>query len=115
MSAIKVSEFARATGYSRENVYHWIRVGVIPRSCVKRIGSTIRLDGDECMRLLQAGKLARPRTRRVPENALEAEDSHTTRRGRINDSSDRQHRFVDESGRVDPEHPYSLTMIQKER
>lgn len=110
MNPIKVSEFARATAQSRENVYHWINIGVIPKSCVLRIGGSIRLDSDECMRLLREGKLARRRTRKVSCEPLNAEDSHTTRGGRLDDNSRCEHRFVGEDGRVHVNHPYSPAM-----
>jgi hypothetical protein len=92
MNTIKVSEFAKEIGYSRENVYHWIRIGVIPPSCVQRIGSLVRVYGEECMRLLLEGKLARPRTRYAP-GYLNAEDSHTTRAGDLHGGSRCGHGF----------------------
>jgi len=116
MNTIKVSEFAKNIGYSREIVYHWIRTGVIPASCVERIGSLVRLDGEECMRLLLEGKLARPRTRYAPGH-LNAEDSHTTRGGNLHGGSRCWHGFGEllfENERilrkvVNPfgEHPYA--------
>jgi predicted DNA-binding transcriptional regulator AlpA len=119
MNLIKVSEFAKEIGYSREIVYHWIRSGVIPASCVQRIGSLVRLDGEECMRLLLDGKLARPRTRYAPGH-LNAEDSHTTRGGNLHGGSRCGHGFGEtlfENERIllkvaEPfgEHPYSPVM-----
>lgn len=60
----RVSQIAEKCQVSPDAVYLWIRDGIIPESCVERIGSTIRIDEEEFVRLLREGKLARPRKKR---------------------------------------------------
>lgn len=112
----KVSELASRYRFSPDAVYAWVRTKVIPESCIIRIGNSIRIDSDEFDRLLRAGKLYRPRRRKVEEQARHSrdaasslglsEDQHTTRR----EKGEREHRFVSDEGNVAKDHPYSREM-----
>jgi hypothetical protein len=77
----------------------------------------MRIDSDQFDRLLRAGKLYRPRRRKVEEQARHlreaasalglSEDQHTTRR----EKGERLHRFMsDDDGTVAKNHPYSKEM-----
>ena len=109
---LKVSELALRYRFSVDAVYAWVRAGLIPPSCILRIGNSIRIDSDQFTQLLGAGKLYRPRGRKAEERARRSreaaaglglsEDQHTTKRecGRY------EHRFTSDGGSVSEDHPY---------
>ena len=109
---LKVSELAARYRFSVDAIYAWVRAGLIPESCVLRIGSSMRIESEQFDTLLRAGKLYRPRRRKAEEQARYSreaasalgfsEDQHTTRseRGRYD------HRFISDSGDVAADHPY---------
>jgi len=113
---LKVSELASQYRFSVDTIYAWVRSGLIPNSCIVCLGASLRIDSDEFNRLLRAGKLYRPRRRKVEEQARHSrdvasslglsEDQHTTLRVR----GERHHRFFGEDGRVAEDHPYSAGM-----
>jgi len=106
----RVSKFAKQIGYARETLYYWIRIGLIPDTCVLRAGSTISIDRDECMRLLRSGELARPK-RKTMTGVGQAEDSRTLRGGAGGAFRPHcEHRFTDDGGTVAEDHPYSPEM-----
>jgi hypothetical protein len=108
----KVSELAHRYRFSPDAVYAWVRTKIIPESCIVRIGNSIRIDSDEFDSLLRAGKLYRPRRRKVDEQARHSrdaasalglsEDQHTTLRVR----GEHHHRFISDDGRVALDHPF---------
>lgn len=115
---LKVSELAPRYRFSVDAIYAWVRAGLIPDSCVLRVGNSIRIDSDQFDQLLRAGKLYRPRRRSAEKQARHSldiasalgasEDQHTTKqeRGRY------EHRFTSDSGLVSAEHPYNPTLIK---
>ena len=116
---LKVSELALRYRFSVDAIYAWLRVGLIPDSCVLRVGNSIRIDSDQFDGLLRAGKLYRPRCHKAAEQARHSreaaaalglsEDQHTTKqeRGRY------EHRFTTDSGSVSADHPYRSTLIER--
>src|SRR5258708_6417974 len=107
----KVSELASRYRFSVDAIYAWVRSGLIPETCILRLGAGIRINAEEFDRLLRAGKLYRPRRRaeqqarhsREAASALgSSEDQHTTRV----EKGQYQHRFTNESGSVSTDHPY---------
>ena len=114
----KVSELARRYRFSVDAIYAWVRSGLIPETCTVRLGSGLRIDSDEFERLLRTGKLYRPRRKIAEARAVHSknisaaggfsEDQHTMRRekGRFG------HRFMDASGSVSPDHPYSPDLME---
>lgn len=112
---LKVSELALRYRFSVDAIYAWVRAGLIPGSCIIRIGNSIRIEVEPFESLLRAGKLYRPRRRKSEEQARHfqetaaavgfSEDQHTTKQ----ESGAYQHRFVSKDGRVSSEHPYRRT------
>lgn len=110
---LKVSELAPRYRFSVDAVYAWVRAGLIPASCVLRIGNSIRIDLEQFESLLRAGKLYRPRGRRAEDQARHqqdtasaagfSQDQHTTTR----ESGHYQHRFMTDAGTVSSDHPYT--------
>jgi hypothetical protein len=113
----KVSEIAERFRVSVDAVYLWIRQGKIPSECVVRIAGTVRVDEEEFERRLRSGALYRPRGRKpaavvaAGRPAASAEDNFTTTRSgpRID------HRWTNESGSVEPSHPFSPEMASSTR
>jgi transposase len=113
----KVSEIADRFRVSADAVYLWIRQGKIPADCVARIAGTVRVDEEQFEQRLRSGALCQPRGRKRPALreqetgrplvSMIAEDSLTTVRTGLGS----EHRWVSESGKVRPEHPYSPGMI----
>jgi hypothetical protein len=118
---VKVSEIASRYRFSVDAVYAWVRTGLIPACCILRVGNSIRIDSDQFDRLLQAGKLYRPRGLKAEEQARRSreaasalglsEDQHTTRQ----DRGEYQHRFMTDSGSVSADHPYKPTSVEHDR
>ena len=115
---LKVSELAPRYRFSVDAIYAWLRAGLIPDSCVLRIGNSIRIDSDQFDTLLRAGKLYRPRGRRAEEQARHrhdsasavgfSEDQHTTnQKGHCY-----EHRFTTDGTTVSPDHPYNQKFIE---
>ena len=114
----KVSEIADRFRVSADAVYLWIRQGKIPPDCVVRIAGTVRVDEDQFEQRLRAGTLCQPRGRKslvrnTPESdnprlSAIAEDSVTT----VGDERHLEHGWTRETGRVQPEHPYSPEMLE---
>jgi helix-turn-helix protein len=113
---LKVSELASKYRFSVDAIYAWVRSGLIPSTCIVRIGAGMRVNSEEFDRLLRDGKLYQPRRGTAEERARHSrdaasslglsEDQHTTSRDRL----DHQHRFTGEQGAVAEEHPYSAEM-----
>jgi hypothetical protein len=111
----KVSELASRYRFSVDAIYAWVRSGLIPNTCIVRLGAGIRINAEEFDRLLRAGKLYRPRRRKAEAQARHSreaasalglsEDQHTTRL----EKGQHQHRFMNEAGAVSPDHPYGPT------
>lgn len=113
---LKVSELAFRYGFSVDAIYAWARSGLIPKTCIVRLGASMRINSEEFDRLLQAGKLYQPRRKKAEQRALRSreagaalglsEDQHTTRRER----GEHEHRFANDHCTVDEGHPYSAEM-----
>jgi hypothetical protein len=109
---VKVSELAFRYGFSVDAIYAWVRAGLIPERCIIRIANSIRIKSDEFERLLNAGKLYRPRRRKAEHQARHSrdtasaagfsDDQHTTRF----ESGHYHHRFMSEAEMVSLNHPY---------
>lgn len=109
---LKVSELASRYRFSVDAIYGWVRAGLIPPSCILRIGNSIRIEAELFENILRAGKLYRPRRRKAEHQALHSkeiasaggfsEDQHTTQLRGI----EFQHRFVNEDARVSRDHPF---------
>ena len=114
----KVSELAPRYRFSVDAIYAWVRAGLIPASCVLRIGNSIRIDLEQFGSLLRAGKLYRPRGQKAEEQARHqhdtasaagfSEDQHTT----TQEGGHHQHRFTTEAGTVSSDHPYNPKFIE---
>jgi len=110
---LKVSELAFKYGFSVDAIYAWVRSGLIPQSCIVRLGASMRINAEEFDRLLRAGKLYQPRRKMAERRAAHSrevgaalglsEDQHTTRRER----GEHEHRFTSDQCAVDQGHPYS--------
>jgi hypothetical protein len=117
---LKVSELAPRYRFSVDAIYAWVRAGLIPDSCVLRVGNSIRIDSDQFDQLLRAGKLYRPRRRKAEQQARRSldiasavglsEDQHTTTRER----GQYKHRFTTDRGNVSADHPYSPTFVESD-
>ena len=117
----KVSEIADRFRVSADAVYLWIRQGKIPSECVVRIAGTVRVDEEQFEQRLRSGALYQPRGRKrfapdEPESgkplvSTMAEDSFTT----VGNGPASEHRWSSESGRVQPEHPFSPEMVATAR
>jgi len=107
----KVSEIAERFRVSADAVYLWIRQGKIPADCVVRIAGTVRVDEEQFALRLRAGDLCQPRGRKQPADRVEAsliaDDSLTTVRA----GTSTEHRWINEGGSVEPEHPFSPEMV----
>ena len=109
---VKVSELAFRYGFSVDAIYAWVRAGLIPDSCIIRIANSIRIKSEEFERLLNAGKLYRPRRRQAELKARHSretasaagfsEDQHTTRM----ENGHYHHRFISDTEVVSENHPY---------
>ena len=109
---LKVSELASRYRFSVDAIYAWVRTGLIPNACTIRIGNSIRIDSEEFDRLLQAGKLYRPRRRQAEVQARHSrdtasaagfsDDQHTTRM----ENGHYHHRFLSDTEAVSENHPY---------
>jgi len=97
---MKVSEIAARYRFSVDAIYAWVRTGLIPTCCILRVGNSIRIDSDQFDRLLQAGKLYRPRA--ADQRVLVPEDQSTIRGTEVGYS----HRWTGEGGSVLEAHPY---------
>ena len=114
---LKVSELALRYRFSVDAIYAWVRTGLIPGSCILRLGNSIRIDSNQFESLLRAGKLYRPRRRKAEEQARcsheiasalgLSEDQHTTKQ----EKRQYQHRFTTDSGNVSRNHPYSPAIV----
>src|ERR1700693_3505860 len=110
----KVSEIADRFRVSADAVYLWIRQGKIPADCVARIAGTVRIDEEQFERRLRSGSLCQPRgwKRLAPHESDKpaisamAADNFTTAASGPNS----EHRWISETGNVQPEHPYSPEM-----
>jgi hypothetical protein len=117
----KVSEIADRFRVSADAVYLWIRQGKIPEDCVVRIAGTVRVDEDQFEKRLRSGALCQPRERKQPapvrpetgnpQVSTIAEDCFTT----VGTGPGSQHRWIGETGNVQPAHPYSPEMIAAEK
>jgi len=117
----KVREIADRFRVSADAVYLWIRQGKIPSDCVVRIAGTVRVDEEQFEQRLRSGSLCQPRGRkpsasvvvRSPERQLPVvgEDSFTT----TGHGPATEHRWTKEGGTVEPEHPFSPTMLTTAR
>jgi hypothetical protein len=117
----KVTEIADRFRVSVDAVYLWIREGKIPSDCVFRIAGTVRVDEEEFEKRLRSGLLYQMRGRK-PRSAGEqnsgqtpismtAEDNFTT----VGAGPATEHRWTNETGRVQPDHPFSPNMLSAER
>jgi hypothetical protein len=114
---LKASELASRYRFSVDAIYAWVRTGLIPTSCILRVGNSIRIDSEQFDQLLRAGKLYRPRRRKAEKQARHSreaatalgfsEDQHTTRL----EKGQHQHRFTNEAGTVS-DHPYGPAPIE---
>jgi len=115
----KVTEIADRFRVSPDAVYLWIRQGKIPSDCVVRIAGTVRVDEDQFERRLRSGALYRGRNRKQGAGnepgrgnaAAIAEDSFTTVRAGLQT----EHGWINETGNVQPEHPFSHEMLTRTR
>ena len=111
----KVKEIAERFRVSVDAVYLWIRQGRIPADCVARIAGTVRVDEEQFERRLRSGSLCQPRGRKGaarPEPgagsaSAMAADNFTT----VSVGPNSEHRWISESGSVQPDHPYSPEMM----
>jgi hypothetical protein len=116
---LKVSEIASQYRFSVDAVYAWVRAGLIPDSCILRVGSSMRIDSDQFARLLRAGRLYRPRRRKDEELARHrreaasalgfSEDQHTTRL----EKGQYHHRFLNDDHSVSKDHPYAPELVDQ--
>jgi hypothetical protein len=116
---LKVSELALRYRFSVDAIYAWVRTGLVPTSCLLRVGNSIRIDSDQFEQLLRAGKLYRPRCRKAEEQARHSreaastlglsEDQHTTKQAR----GQYQHRFTTDGGTVSVDHPYNPIFTER--
>jgi hypothetical protein len=115
----KVSEIAEKFRVSADAVYLWIRLGKIPADCVVRIAGTVRVDEEQFEIRLRAGALCQPRGRKprrepksdkTPASPM-ADDNFTT----VGSGPATEHRWTNETGRVQPDHPFSPDMVSAER
>jgi hypothetical protein len=112
----KVREIADRFRVSADAVYLWIRQGKIPSDCVIRIAGTVRVDEDQFEQRLRLGGLCQPRGRKLPtaemlesgnpQGSIMAEDNITT----VGRGPRSAHRWTDETGKVEREHPFSPGM-----
>ena len=115
----KVSEIADRFRVSADAVYLWIRQGKIPADCVARIAGTVRVDEEQFERQLRSGALCQPRGRKrltppgsgQPPTSTVAADSFTT----IGAGPGSVHRWISESGSVQPDHPYNPRLVAAEK
>jgi hypothetical protein len=116
----KVREIADRFRVSADAVYSWIRQGKIPSDCVIRIAGTVRVDEEQFEKRLRSGALCQSRGRKRPpvciadNNPLSspiAEDNFTT----IGNGPASEHRWTGDTGRVQPEHPFSPAMVTTAR
>jgi hypothetical protein len=114
---VKVSEIADRFRVSIDAVYLWIRQGKIPAECVARIAGTLRVDEEQFEQCLRSGALCHSRGRKRMAELSEAlssamaEDSFTT----VGTGPRSEHRWVGDTGNVQPEHPYSPGMVKTTR
>ena len=117
----KVSEIAERYRVSADAVYLWIREGKNPADCIVRIAGTVRVDEEQFERQLRSGALYHCRRRR-PRNSdhiagskesagFIAEDNFTT----VREGLAIEHWWTSETGRVQPDHPFSPEMMRKAR
>jgi transposase-like protein len=112
----KVSEIADRFRVSADAVYLWIRQGKIPAACVVRIAGTVRVDEEQFEQRLRSGALCQPRGRKPPapdqpelakpQASTLAEDDFT----KIGDGPGCEHRWISDTGSVQPAHPFSPEM-----
>jgi len=113
----KVSEIADRFRVSSDAVYLWIRQGKIPADCVARIAGTVRVDEEQFERRLRSGALCQPsgRKRSAPIDpeigSTAAADSFTT----VGAGPASEHRWINEAGSVQPDHPYSPELIAAQK
>src|SRR5882724_2457989 len=117
----KVSEIADRFRVSADAVYLWIRQGKIPPDCVVRIAGTVRIDEEQFEKRLRSGSLCQPRGRKRPgldelgpndgRGSMMAEDNFTT----VGHGPATEHRWTKETGRIDPEHPFSPEMLASKK
>jgi hypothetical protein len=114
----KVSEIADRFRVSADAVYLWIRQGKIPPECVVRIAGTVRLDEEQFEQRLRAGALCQPRGRKSVKTegarataSIAADDSFTT----VGSGPGTEHRWTNESGKVQADHPFSPTLVSTAR
>ena len=111
----KVSEIADRFRVSADAVYLWIRQGKIPPDCVVRIAGTVRVDEEQFEQRLRTGALCQPRGRKAsvapedgsPAATTIAEDNFTT----VGPGTNAVHRWTNESGGVEPDHPFGPEML----
>jgi len=113
----KVSEIADRFRVSTDAVYLWIRQGKIPADCVARIAGTVRVDEEQFEQRLRSGALCQPRGRKPPASSdregdkplvsIIGEDSFTT----VGHGSGSEHRWTNEAGRVESDHPFNPEVI----
>ena len=110
MPLAKISVVAANYGVSRHTVYDWIRRGIIPETCLIRIGASLRIDPEKFRDAVDRGEVRRlGRHPHALSADLTAEDSHTTTGPR--EAS--EHRWTSETGRVRPEHPFNPEMVTR--
>jgi Helix-turn-helix domain len=68
MPFAKVSVVAADYGVSRHTLYDWIRRGIVPESCVIRIGSSVRIDPEKFRNAVKHGDVG-PGPRPPPVSA----------------------------------------------
>jgi hypothetical protein len=115
----KVSEIANRFRVSADAVYLRVRQGKIPADCVVRIVGTVRIDEEQFEIRLRSGVLCQPRGRKPqqpPRSGMKpapmmADDNFTT----IRVGPATEHRWTNETGRVQPDHPFSSDMLSAER
>ena len=115
----KVSEIADRFRVSADAVYLWIRQGKIPADCVVRIAGTVSVDEEQFERRLRSGALCQPRGRKRPAPpesgqplpTTMAADSFTT----VGAGPGSEHRWISESGSVQPDHPYNPELVAAEK
>lgn len=113
----KVSEIADRFRVSVDAVYLWIRQGKIPADCVVRIAGTVRVDEEQFERQLRSGALYQARGRKrdsavpPPPTSLMADDNFTT----VGSGPSSEHRWTNDSGNVESDHPFSPEMVSTAR
>lgn len=69
---VSVRRVSEATGLKPHTLWYWIRMGVIPESCILRIGSRIRIHIERFAHLAASGALVNPKRPARSREAIHA-------------------------------------------